>query len=125
MFMMLTSRSLKVMVHIVGVLVVGWGMIAVFQVDDAVADNENEPPQHTHTVTVQTKVGYCGGPTIVFWYENGNLWWEYCTFLIYKKGYFETHGVYEPPSMSCKCTPHGPDYCPCSFCYEQNCNYKN
>lgn len=122
---MLNLRSLKTMVLIARVLVVAVGVYTFLIPTTIEADNENEPPQHTHTVTVQTKVGYCGGPTITFWYENGILWWEYCTFFVYKKGYFETHGVYEPPSMSCQCTPNGPDNCPCNSCYEQNCNYQN
>ena len=43
-------------------------------------------------------------------------------------GYFETwttcvHG--EPEELTCRCNPYGPDYCPCSVCYELNCNYEN
>ena len=123
--MFATKGQLQVALFVVGVLVVGLGLYAAFQVDDAEAHNENSPPEHTHTVLVQTKVGYCGSFSMTFWYENGNLWVEYCSIVIYRKAYFETHGVYEPPDISCKCTPHGPDYCPCSHCYEHNCNYKN
>ena len=90
------------------------------------AHNENQSPRHTHSETIERWWGYCGSFSSVARYHNG--WWyrKTCWIYMYEEVRYQTHGVDPPPPpMTCKCTPNGPDYCPCDRCYEYNCNYQN
>ena len=125
--MFLTKGWMKVSLVVVGILVVAGG-VYIFLIPTTIeAHNENDSPRHTHFETLARKWGFCGYPgSILFWSSGGWSYSEYCTVVYYSKARWQTHGVNPPPETpKCRCYPPGPDGCPCSRCYEQNCNYQN
>ena len=109
------------------VLLAGLVVVGVIQFQQSVdAHNETQSPRHTHSETIQRKWGYCGSFSSVAWRSGG--WWhrETCWGFMWEHVRYQTHGVNPPPPpMTCKCTPNGPNACPCDRCYEYNCNYQN
>ena len=104
----------------VTVLLIG-GIVHLPQLVEA--DNESGA-WHGHFEVVQTKYGFCGDKvTYQFYLEGGWLYIESCLIGVWIKARQTYHGV--PQQPSCNCTPRGPDNCPCSSCYEHNCNYQN
>ena len=86
--MLVISRSLKAMVLIVGVLVVGLGIYGAFQIHNADADTPDACSQYRHkdagnalvydyvhhqshhnVWSATIRCGFCGGPTRVTWVD--------------------------------------------------------
>ena len=86
--------------------------------------NENQAPVHAHT-TYSSGFSACVYPAPIFQVSLKTG----CVTVGYEiPGFFETwttctHG--EPEKPRCRCIPWGPNYCPCNYCYEYNCNYVN
>lgn len=83
---MLNSKRLSTIIGLVAVTVV-----FIASPTSIMGDNEDSP-RHSHTNSV-TKIGFCGGPSLLMWSENGCSYTEAC-YVVYEKTVEEcSHGI--------------------------------
>lgn len=94
------ERLLKASLLVVGVLVVGLGMYAAFQIQEIDAHNANEPPRHRHYELLEVKWGICG-PFVLTWTEGKYRYTEACYGFYYHKFRGYEHGVDAVSCIAC------------------------